>query len=147
MAWTTIPDTNLQPDKPARSIDALALRDNPIAIANGDSGAPNIASDAAINWSGGGVGTTSGRNWVVARLVSLSVGAVGTYAFLKSDAAVRAAGLTLSGASLSYASVTGNGGAASNIYSSGSPSGTWMLMGATGNNALDDAVSLWLRIS
>jgi hypothetical protein len=42
MAWTTIPDARLLPDAPGRSVDALALRDNPIAIANGDAGAPNI---------------------------------------------------------------------------------------------------------
>jgi hypothetical protein len=32
--WTTIPDTALEPGKPARSVDALALRDNDIYIAN-----------------------------------------------------------------------------------------------------------------
>lgn len=42
--WTTIPDTSLDPDAPARSIDAKALRDNPIAIAEGASGAPRITS-------------------------------------------------------------------------------------------------------
>lgn len=42
MAWTTIPDANLAPDAKVRSADALALRDNPIAIANGDAGAPPV---------------------------------------------------------------------------------------------------------
>lgn len=42
--WTTIPDTSLDPGAPARSIDAKALRDNPIAIAEGADGAPRIAS-------------------------------------------------------------------------------------------------------
>lgn len=40
--WTTIPDSSLEPGKPIRSIDALALRDNPIAIAEAASGAPSI---------------------------------------------------------------------------------------------------------
>lgn len=40
--WTTIPDTSLDPDAPARSIDAKALRDNPVAIAEGAPGAPRI---------------------------------------------------------------------------------------------------------
>lgn len=40
--WTSIPDANLDPDKPARSIDALALRDNPVAIAEGATGAPGV---------------------------------------------------------------------------------------------------------
>lgn len=44
--WTTIPDSNLDVDKPARSIDALALRDNPVAITEGASGAPRIQAQA-----------------------------------------------------------------------------------------------------
>ena len=44
--YTTIPDTNLDPGKPTRSIDAKALRDNPIAITEGASGAPRIRTAA-----------------------------------------------------------------------------------------------------
>lgn len=40
--WTNIPDSVLEPGKPARSVDALALRDNPIAIAEGAAGAPKV---------------------------------------------------------------------------------------------------------
>lgn len=46
MAWTNIPDSSLEPGKPIRSVDGLALRDNPIAIANGESGAPRIQNAA-----------------------------------------------------------------------------------------------------
>lgn len=46
MAWTHIPDSSLEPGKPIRSVDGLALRDNPIAIANGDPGAPRIQNPA-----------------------------------------------------------------------------------------------------
>ena len=45
--WTTIPDSSLEPGKPIRSIDALALRDNPVAIAEGETGAPQIWGRAA----------------------------------------------------------------------------------------------------
>lgn len=48
MAWTTIPDGNLAPDADALSTDALALRDNPIAIAQGLAGAPKILT-AGLN--------------------------------------------------------------------------------------------------
>jgi hypothetical protein len=41
--WTTLPDASLEPGKPIRSIDGLALRDNPIAIAQGAAGAPKIS--------------------------------------------------------------------------------------------------------
>ena len=44
--WTAIPDTSLDPGKPARSIDAKALRDNPIAIAEGATGAPKVRTAA-----------------------------------------------------------------------------------------------------
>jgi len=40
--WTSIADARLEPDKPARSIDALALRDNPIAIAENAANAPKV---------------------------------------------------------------------------------------------------------
>ena len=40
--WTTIADARLEPDKPARSIDAIALRDNPIAIAENAPNAPKV---------------------------------------------------------------------------------------------------------
>ena len=44
--WTTIPDASLEPGKPIRSIDGLALRDNPVAIADGAAGAPRILGEA-----------------------------------------------------------------------------------------------------
>ena len=40
--WTDIPNSSLEPNAPARSIDALALRDNPVAITEGASGAPRV---------------------------------------------------------------------------------------------------------
>jgi len=45
--WTTIPDSSVEPGKPIRSIDGLALRDNPVAIAEGAVGAPRIVGRAA----------------------------------------------------------------------------------------------------
>jgi hypothetical protein len=52
--WTNISDTVLEPGKPARSIDALALRDNPIAIAERTAGAPwqNIGNVTTLTSSG-----------------------------------------------------------------------------------------------
>lgn len=44
--WTPIPDSALEPDSPARSVDAIALRENPKAIAEGASGAPRILHPA-----------------------------------------------------------------------------------------------------
>ena len=44
--WTNIPDSSVEPGKPIRSIDTLALRDNPVAIAGHDTGAPYLVN----NW-------------------------------------------------------------------------------------------------
>lgn len=44
--WVNISNANLQPGAPARSVDALALRDNPIALAEGAAGAPRIQTAA-----------------------------------------------------------------------------------------------------
>lgn len=44
--FTTIPNSSLEPGKPIRSIDGLALRDNPIAISEGSPGAPKIQTAA-----------------------------------------------------------------------------------------------------
>ena len=47
--WTNIANTALQPGAPVRSIDGVALRDNPIAIAEGAAGAPRIVNAAITN--------------------------------------------------------------------------------------------------
>lgn len=41
-SWTNIPNSSLETGAPARSVDALAFRDNPVAIAEGATGAPKI---------------------------------------------------------------------------------------------------------
>jgi hypothetical protein len=48
MTWTNIPDTNIEPGKPVRSIDMIAMRDNISALANGDAGAPRIKSRGIV---------------------------------------------------------------------------------------------------
>jgi hypothetical protein len=47
--WTNISDTVLEPGKPIRSVDALALRDNPVAIAGGAANAPRVQTAAIQN--------------------------------------------------------------------------------------------------
>lgn len=46
MVWTTIPDGDIDPESPIDAPLMAALRDNPIAIAQGLSGAPKILSAA-----------------------------------------------------------------------------------------------------
>ena len=142
--FTTIPNSSLEPGKPIRSIDGLALRDNPIAMFEGDASAPKLAA------AGLQTGTNE-RDWVLARTAAAAVGAVGTYAFLSRESSGLLPGATSAGSSLFYA-----GTALSSALSTtggGSPSGTWRLMGYTrsfftvGYDAFDARISLWLRIS
>jgi len=86
----------------------------------------------------------------------LSIGAVGTYAFLgKTVAGITNVGETLAGSSLRYAGIDTN----SNVWNtqdvpahrySGSvnaPSGTWRCMGTAGSLTTTYGASLWLRIA
>lgn len=147
MTWTNIPDGNIDPDSPLRSVDLIAMRNNPIAIADGDPGAPRI-TDGALDTV---TVSTTGTDWINNRIALSTVGAVGTYAFLVPVGigadVTTLPGATLAGSSLHYAdsnsdSVAGGYGA--------NPSGTWRLMGySTAKNQPGSFAyggSLWLRI-
>jgi hypothetical protein len=154
--WTTIPDSSIEPGKPIRSIDGLALRDNPVAIAEGAVGAPKIAAAALKTGN-------NERDWVLARTSAADVGAVGTYAFLGStNLTAVAPGSTKAGSSLRYASVlkttsTWSGttpDAAYGIGTTTTPSGTWRCMGIDGSGSYGTpdvtncwGATLWLRIA
>jgi hypothetical protein len=140
--WTNIPNGNIETGKPGRAIDGRALRDNPIAIAEGADGAPRIAFAALDAWF-----TTAG--------------AVGTYVFarrLTGDAGFGSmvAGSTLRPISSAY-SVQATGGTAQPAFSDGGAlSGTWRCMGnfdeaVTGSDESGSislrGATLWLRIS
>lgn len=146
--WTNITTAALEPGKPVRSVDGLALRDNPIAIAEGAAGAPKV-EDAALD----GTATSAGTDWVLDRNASAAAGAVGTYAFMLTSGGPRSAGDTIAGSSLSYASmrydIPSLGDAPSmDLTTDGTPSGTWRLMGGSGSGPTsNNDISVWLRIS
>jgi len=64
MSWTNIPNGNLAVGAPIRSVDQLALRDNPIAIAEGDTGAPRIRAEALNGGQSGTAPIYAARAWV-----------------------------------------------------------------------------------
>ena len=151
--WTTIPDSSLEPGKPIRAIDTLALRDNPVAIAEGAAGAPRLA-DAAL----GPTVTNGGRDWLLARNATATAGAIGTYAFLGETAfTTTEAGATRAGSSLRYAGIAGSAtfaSATSNpvaVGSSATPAGTWRAMGRALASSISETnyypATVWLRIS
>lgn len=124
--YTPIPDGNLDADSPVRDVDMLALRDNPIAIAEGASGAPRI-EDAALDTTV----TTLGRDWVAARAATIEHGAVGSMAMLLpvgvGDSKTYTPGTTLAGSVLRYGDARSTSDSSSTYGSA--PSGTWKLMG------------------
>jgi hypothetical protein len=133
--WTTLPDASLEPGKPIRSIDGLALRDNPIAISEGAAGAPKIQTAALIT---GEQMTTAN---VLNATAGAAAGAVGTYALA----------VLLSGGAVSFGSTT-SGSNLRPSSSAASPtgsalSGTWRCMGVSAQAADSTGVTLWLRIS
>ncbi len=48
-AWTTIPDSDLDPESPITTGLMQALRDNPVAIAGAVSGIPDVLLDATLD--------------------------------------------------------------------------------------------------
>jgi len=170
--YTTIPNSDIDQDSPVTQPLMTSLRDNPIAITEGASGAPRIVNaaitdgtiqNAKIASSTLGAekfqtGTTE-RNWVLARTAGASAGAVGTYAFLghSSDNNTDTFGETRAGSQLRPAGIR----TYNNEYFDGTApladtdhagqnlalSGTWRCMGvARGGNGIAGA-SVWLRIS
>lgn len=131
------PDTAVDPDAPVTSDLMYALRDNPIAIAEGASGAPRIA-DAALGTSV----TAAGRNWVAQRVVTSAGTAVGRYvmAMLSAPATSASFGSVRSGSELRAASADGT------PSGSGLP-GSWVCCGNTSTANDSDRTTLWLRVS
>ena len=104
--YTTIPNSDIDQDSPVTQPLMTALRDNPIAITEGSSGAPKIA-DAAL----GTTDTNTGRNWVLARNARATAGAIGTYT-ITSGSYTEGTTRTLSGKSGTWRAM----GTASNSY-------------------------------
>ena len=142
MAWTNIGDTFLEPGKPVRSADLIALRDNPIAVAAGAAGAPGVASTALIDYPWGSEDFQTGtpeRDWVLARTAGAGAGAVGTYAMAWAFG-IQNFGSTVAGSSL-YPSNADN-----SSFGSALP-GSWRCMGVSPNTSGAGRVTAWLRIS
>ena len=141
--WTNITDASLEPGKPLRSIDLLALRDNPIALSEGSPGAPATASASLADYPWGAEDFQTGtdeRDWVLGRTSGAAAGAVGTYAFAQADAGTASVfGDLISGSRLTPSSVE--------VNSSGSVSGTWRCMGIAYGGSGSAGTTLWLRIS
>lgn len=133
--YRTIDDAEVDPDAPLTSSLGYAFRDNPIAIAEGATGAPRI-QDGALDTSVTGAGTT----WVMNRIIPRNAGGIGTYVLaITGGGSTVSINSTVSGGSLQPADASGG--------SSGSLTGTWRLHGYISTAGTDGRVSLWQRIS
>lgn len=163
--WTNIQTDRLEPGKPIRSIDGIALRDNPIAIAEGAAGAPRIQTNGInnsavtnaklannsvstskiVNYNVTAVKLATGgaeNSWVINRYANgSSAGGVGTYAMVmsKREATTIVWGETQSGGQLALANSEG-GDILTTLV------GTWRILGSSSQQNSKTAV-IALRIS
>ena len=138
MAWTTISNALVAVGALPFATTIQALRDNPIAIANGDAGAPQIQTAALI--ASERITTAN----IAAAYAGAAVGGVGAYATAQLVSGSVGFGGSVSGGSLALCLV--NVGATA----TGALSGTWINTGAsvTGSGSVNvNSVAIWRRIA
>jgi hypothetical protein len=165
--WTNIPTASLEPGAPVRSLDALALRDNPIAIAEGAANAPRVQTAGIANSAvtadkiaSNAVTTAkildsnvttnkiaSGERMTTANVAGAYAGtnaeAVGSLAILyKATTGGVEPGALVAGSSLRWVRISTAG--SMQIITATTPSGTWRALGFGSDNY---PVNLWQRAS
>ena len=155
MAWTNIDNALVSVGALPFATTIQALRDNPIAIAAGDVGAPRN-TDASLSTTV----TAAGTSWVGARTAGLAAASIGSHAFCyPTSGGPYSAGSTIAGSSLTYAGVNpeakdGEGVTRVDVAvlrSGGPGGGTWRCMGysqtTTNSGVTARGATLWLRIA
>lgn len=140
-SWTDIPNSSIESGAPIRAVDGLALRDNPIAIAEGQAGAPRIQNaginDGAVTNAKIANGTIGSEklqtgveesNWVTGRYSQVTAGEIGAVCV---SATFTVKGSTIAGSSLKY--FNDFDGLGEPDYESLGMSGTWRSLGGASN--------------
>jgi hypothetical protein len=150
--WTNLPNTAVGVGGLPSGTTVTALRDNPIAIADGAAGAPRVV-DGALDTTA----TNTGRDWVIARYLLAAAGDVGTYVFARDGNNNVTFGDTRAGSNLNpTAAAQEVGGTGTTGAGLGAAlSGTWRCMGrhnadilvGTEPNRFIKFATLWLRIA
>ena len=133
--YTDIPNADIDQNSPVKVALMTALRDNALAIQEGDASAPSLLDGIAAK---------------------VSAGAVGSYAFLAKltdPAAVH--GTAVAGSLLFYAGALSDADGLAGVFdfvSTSSPSGTWLCLGystrtSSGSGNYIYAGTLWVRIA
>jgi len=133
--YTDIPNADIDQNSPVKVALMTALRDNALAIQEGDASAPSLLDGIAAK---------------------VAAGAVGSYAFLAKltdPAAVH--GTAVAGSLLFYAGALSDADGLAGVFdfvSTSSPSGTWLCMGYStrvyvGAGEYIYAGTLWVRIA
>ena len=160
--YVTITDAQVDPEAPITSELMSALRDNPIAIAEGDASAPKIAyaaiSDALTGVSARGVGSYTVAWYAVGgslsnnNYVSIAIGTEVAGSSLRSSTSANASGST----NYRFPFFTFASGSSSfPTTNTETLSGTWRLMTSGNYRAREDDGTtiylwyphLWMRIS
>ena len=139
MAWTSISNALVAVGALPFATTIQALRDNPIAIANGDAGAPQIQTAALI--AAERMTTANVQN----AYAGVAASSIGTFAFaLDTTTTARNPGSnsTVGGASLQLSNANGGNSGVLSL------SGTWRICGfiPSGGTAVE-RTTLWLRIA
>ena len=128
----------------------LVTSSETIASNNNDT---TIPTSAAVKAYADALSNAPSTAEVLSATAGANAGAVGTYAWLKSvnDSTSRTIGATFSGSAYSYAGATvdSNNGVGYSLVTSGTPSGTWRVMGFFSNAITSSrrGISLALRIA
>lgn len=143
--WTNLPNQAVGVGGLPSGATVTALRDNPVAIAEGAPGAPRIQraaiQDGAVNASKLATGNSE-RNWVLGRTADASAGAVGTYVLARWGGTFSVSiNSNVAGSILFPADASGG------VTGTGSLSGTWKCMGRASDASNASRTTVWLRIS
>jgi hypothetical protein len=147
-SYTTLPDATIAQDQPVTQAVGRALRDNPLAIAEGDPSAPKISSNNAFD--DGIIGAeklqsgSTEESWVSERYAGVGPGDIGAYAMVRVASGFSVtpwfAGASTTGANLRVVKFDTSG----NTTDATTPGGIWKNMTATVNNG---AVIMVIRVS
>lgn len=146
--YTEILNSEIDQDSPVTQPLMTALRDNPLAIAEGDATAPQIQTAALI----ASERMTTAN--VLAQTAGASAGAVGTYMLGTNDDNTNrtlAFGATIAGSSLEPVGIQSDGSnpvADFTAVTGSARSGTWRVMGQFVQSIVERRIiTLFLRIS